>query len=278
MADRKKEASIHAGHRERLRNRLRAEGLSSFSEHEVLELLLTYAIPQKDVNPLAHELIARFGSLSDVLEADETELMRVSGVGSRAAQLLSMIPQLLTYYQRNALGEKPVVTNFAQACAYCGPLFAGAKQEHLYMVCLDRGGHVLHLSLMHTGTVDEVALYPRLVVQMALRHDAHAVLLAHNHPSGMAEPSQADVATTNRVIAALSTIDVVLTDHLIFSRGEVYSISHKRRYADGIAGDAYSYMAKLAGGALRDELGEWIACPEIELAGERDETALWNEG
>ena len=146
------------------------------------------------------------------------------------------------------------------------------------MVCLDRGGHVLHLSLMHTGTVDEVALYPRLVVQMALRHDAHAVLLAHNHPSGMAEPSQADVATTNRVIAALSTIDVVLTDHLIFSRGEVYSISHKRRYADGIAGDAYSYMSKPAGGALRDELGEWIACAEIELAGERDETALWNEG
>ena len=122
VAEQKK--SIHAGHRERIRNRLKNEGLSSFSEHEVLELLLTYAIPRIDVNPLAHELIVRFGRLSNVLEADPSELMQVKGMGENAALLLTMMPQLVRYYQMNALGERPVVINTADAKTYCGPLFS----------------------------------------------------------------------------------------------------------------------------------------------------------
>ena len=143
-----KEKSIHAGHRERIRNRLRNEGLASFSEHEVLELLLTYAIPRQDVNPMAHELIARFGRLSNVLEADESELLQVKGLGANAALLLTMMPQLMRYYQMNALGERPVIVNLSDAEAYCAPLFLGAHEEHIYLICLDQKGHVLHLSLL----------------------------------------------------------------------------------------------------------------------------------
>ena len=274
MADKgagmEKGKSIHAGHRERLRARLRAEGLASFSEHEVLELLLTYAIPQRDVNPLAHELIARFGSLGNVLEADETELLRVKGVGGHAALLLSMIPQLTRYYQMNTLGEKPIVMNLAQARAYCVPLFVGAQQEHLYMLCMDRSGHVLHLALMHTGTVDEVSLYPRLVVQTALRHNAHSVLLTHNHPSGTMEPSQADIVATNRATAALATVGITLADHLIYSRNGVFSITRGRECGDPEGDEAFSYvMPRGSGslGALRDEGNEWIACPETAIPG-----------
>ena len=261
MAETKK--GVHTGHRARLRERLRREGLASFSEHEVLELLLTYAIPQRDVNPLAHELVARFGSLAGVLEADESELLRVDGVGANAALLLSMMPQLLRRYQMSAQGERPVITNLMQARAYCAPLFWGLKREQLYMVCLNKSGRVLHLALLHTGTVDEVALYPRVVVQTALRYDAHAVLLAHNHPSGVAQPSRADCAATDAVLRALETVGIKAVDHLIFSGDAVYSMMHRAQPES--APEAVSYIAARPGGpaqadALREEREDgWIA-------------------
>lgn len=263
MPEKNEKKSIHAGHRERLRERLRREGLASFSEHEVLELLLTYAIPQRDVNPLAHELITRFGSLSNVLDADEEELLRVSGVGKNAALLLSMMPQLMRYYQINALGEKPVILNLSDARAYCAPLFLGASQEHLYMVCIDQSGHVQHLSLMHSGTLDEVAIYPQLIAKTALRYNAHAVLLAHNHPSGMIHPSQADLDATCGVVSALAAIGVRLVDHLIFAGGEAYSMIRSSIYGDMPQPEDFSYMLKSRNvpgerGRLREIQDGWI--------------------
>ena len=260
MAEQKK--SIHAGHRERIRNRLKNEGLTSFSEHEVLELLLTYAIPRIDVNPLAHELIARFGRLSNVLEADPSELLQVKGMGENAALLLTMMPQLVRYYQMNALGERPVIINTADAKAYCAPLFVGAHEEHIYMVCLNQKGNVLHLSLLQTGTIDEVPLYPRTVVETALRHNAHSVILAHNHPSGAAQASQADIDTTKNIAFALQAIGIKLSDHLIFAGGESYSMMGQRRLEDEDAGDSVSYVAgkgALRRGSLKEEQDDWLS-------------------
>lgn len=262
-----KQKSIHAGHRERIRERARQEGLAAFCEHEVLELLLTYAIPQKDVNPLAHELVARFGSLANVLDADEEELMRVQGVGRNAALLLSMMPQLMRYYQTNSLGEKPVVMNLAQAYACCAPLFLGAKHEYLYMISLNKGGRVLHVSLLHTGTVDQVSLYPRIVVQTALRHGAHAVLLAHNHPGGSLEPSFSDRRATENVAHALSLLSIKLIDHLVFSGAEAYSMARSVAFSGDTEADI-GYLCKeepgLNGALCEGEESEWIA---MELGG-----------
>ena len=258
MAD--KVTSIHAGHRERLRQRLRTAGLGAFSEHEVLELLLTYAIPRQDVNPLAHELLAAFGSLSAVLNADESELLRVKGMGGNAALLLTMMPQLMQRYQLSALGERPVIMTLADARAYCAPLFIGAIEEQIYMVCLDQAGHVLHRTLLHTGTVDQVPLYPRTVVETALRHNAHAVILAHNHPSGMAEASQADVDVTKRIGTALHMIGIKLADHLVFAGGRAFSIMRGCTVEN--EAQALCYVRNIAAdsaGALREEQYEWIA-------------------
>lgn len=255
----RKEKSIHAGHRERIRERARREGLAAFSEHEVLELLLTYAIPQKDVNPLAHALIARFGSVGNVLGADENELTSVKGIGANAALLLNLLPQLMCYYQLSALGDKPVVSNLAQARQYCEPLFLGVREERLYMVCLNKSGQVLHVTLLHTGTVDEVALYPRVVVQTALRHDAHAVLLAHNHPSGIIEPSTADRKATLIATRALETMGIALVDHLIFAGGEAYSMTRRALLSDPGAAD-FSYMTHSGGTPLHEtQDSAWIA-------------------
>lgn len=270
-AEKTEKTSIHAGHRERLRERMRSEGLASFSEHEVLELLLTYAIPQRDVNPLAHELIARFGGLSNVLDADVSELMRVRGVGERAAILLNMMPQLMRCYQHSALGAKPVIANFADAKAYCEPLFLGAHDEHIYLICLDQSGHVLHLTLMHTGTVDQVALYPRLVVETALRHKAHAVLLAHNHPSGVAQPSQADYDTTRSVALALAPIGIRLVDHLVYAQDGVYSMIRTSQFSDLQPQEDFSYVVQSSHvpgrrGTLREETYEWVQLTEADFA------------
>ena len=256
-----KKTSIHAGHRERIRNRLRNEGLASFSEHEVLELLLTYAIPRIDVNPLAHELIARFGRLSNVLEADPSELLQVKGMGDNAALLLTMMPQLVRYYQMNALGERPVIISVADAKAYCAPLFVGAHEEHIYMVCLNQKGNVLHLSLLQTGTIDEVPLYPRKVVETALRHNAHSVILAHNHPGGVALASQADIETTRNIAAALQAIGIKLSDHLIFAGGVSYSMMSKRVLDGNQEDGTVSYVAGKQAGrrvGLREEQDEWL--------------------
>lgn len=259
MADTEK--SIHAGHRERLRQRLRTAGLSAFSEHEVLELLLTYAIPKRDVNPLAHELIAVFGSLSAVLSADENELLRVKGVGRQAALLLTMMPQLMRYYQMNALGERPVIMTLADARTYCAPLFLGVKQEEIYMVCLDQAGHVLHRTLLHTGTVDRVALHPRTVVETAIRHNAHSVILAHNHPSGVASASQPDIDVTKRIASALYLIGIQLVDHLIFAGDRAYSMI-RGGCLDGEKDEAFSYVTgvnKTGAGGLREEELAWVS-------------------
>ena len=261
MAEKTK--SIHAGHRERLRSRLRSEGLSSFSEHEVLELLLTYAIPRQDVNPLAHELISCFGRLSNVLDADESELMRVKGMGANAALLLTMMPQLVRYYQMNALGERPVITNVAQAKDYCAPLFVGAHEEHLYMVCLNQKGTVLHLSFLQTGTIDEVPLYPRTVVETALRHDAHSVILAHNHPGGAAQPSQADVEVTKQISLALQMIGINTLDHLVFAGTESYSMMGKRMMETEAPDADVSYIARKR--ALREDQDKWLSLRPEDL-------------
>lgn len=236
-------ASIHAGHRARLRDRFLQEGIGSFSEHEVLELLLMYAIPQRDVNPLAHALLETFGSLSAVLEADVGELMRVRGVGRNAASLISLMPQLMGYYHRSAMGDRPVIHNLAVARQYAGALFIGAHEERVYMICLDQSGRVLHPALLHKGTIDEVKLYPREVVETAIRYHAHAVLLAHNHPSGRAEPSHEDYETTRRVIDALKVISVRVVDHLIFAGGDVYSMIRSSTQADA-PDESVSYVMR----------------------------------
>ena len=263
MTDTRK-SSIHAGHRARIRERFRQEGLTGFSEHEVLELLLTYAIPQRDVNPLAHELINRFGSLAGVLEADEQELLRVSGVGANAASILTLIPPLLAYYQMNALGARPVIQNLAEARAYCHALFMGAHRERVYMLCMDQVGHVLHPALLHEGTLDEVKLYPREIVQTALRYNAYGVILTHNHPGGIAVPSHADYVTTKSIVVALATVQVRVVDHIIVAGASSFSINRACQHGDGLGKDL-SYLIRssvVSGtrGSLRAQPGgEWIS-------------------
>lgn len=249
---------IHAGHRERLRERFRREGLSAFSEHEVLELLLMYAIPQRDVNPLAHALIKQFGSLAGVLDAHESELMRVAGVGRHAALLISLMPQLFGAYQKSSLGARPVLATLGDAKRFCASLFTGVHDERFYIICLDQMGHVLYTELLYEGTIDEIMIYPRQVVEMVMRHHAHGVMFVHNHPSGQAKPSQADLDTTETIIRALGLISVRVIDHLIFTKESIYSMIRQSQYdlqeSEGISYVMRSSVVPGTRGVIREEM------------------------
>ncbi|MBR5226214.1 MAG: DNA repair protein RadC [Clostridia bacterium] len=221
---------IHAGHRQRMKERFRREGLDGFSEHEVLELLLMYAIPQRDVNPLAHTLIKHFSSLAGVLEAHESDLTRVPGIGENAALLLTLMPKLFGAYQRSSLGAKPMLSTLGDAKKFCASLFMGVHDERFYAICLDQMGHVLYTELLFEGTVDEVVVYPREVVQIVIQHNAHGVMFVHNHPSGQPQPSKADLDTTQTIIEALRPISVRVVDHLIYTRESIYSMIRQSQY------------------------------------------------
>lgn len=258
-----KEKSIHAGHRRRLRERFRAQGLAGFAEHEVLELLLTYAIAQRDVNPMAHALLEQFGSLGAVLEADVDELMRVEGVGERTATLIALIPELFGCYQRSLMGERPSIFNFEDAAAYCASLFYGAHEERIYLICLDQSGRVIHPALLRRGTLDRVSIYPREVVQLALRHHAYGVLLAHNHPSGIAQASPADERVTRTIGKALALVGVNLVDHLVLCGGEAYSLARSMLHMGLEENVDYRVPADTAASGLRAEGGGSISLMEL---------------
>ena len=218
---------LHEGHRERLRKRFLETGLDGFDEHEVLELLLTYAIPRVDVNERAHRLIKRFGSLAAVLDAPFEELTQVEGVGERAASLLKLEPQLLRRYQlsRQVQRRDHCLDTAEKAGAYLLPRFTGLQEEAVYLLCLDPGGHLLKCILLSRGTETAALIPVKKLVETALRERAHSVVLAHNHPGGTAVPSREDVELTRRLYEALRLVDVQLADHLVVADNDFTSLA-----------------------------------------------------
>jgi len=214
------------GHRERLKERFRQHGLSGFQEHEKLELLLMFAIPHKDVKPLAHLLIKAFGGLSGVLEASVQELERVPGVGGHTAVLLSMIPEFSRAYQMDKIGERAALMNRNHAGQYCAALFIGLNNEHVFLISLDARKRVIHASSIFEGTLDEAPFYPRMVVENLLRHHAQTVILAHNHPGGTLAPSRADITATREIKKTLEGMNVELYDHFIIAQGQFLSMAN----------------------------------------------------
>lgn len=215
----------HDGHRSRLRRRALETDMQGFQPHEVLEFLLTFAIPRKDVNPLAHALIDRFGSLSGVLDAKAEELAQVPGMGENAAALLASLVNIWAFYQRDRWGERPRLATRRMAGEYCTAMFARQKTESMVLVCLDVHKAVLATETLMRGTVDETPLYMRGVVECALRHRAHSVLLVHNHPSGQLDPSPGDIAVSAQVKSALETVEIQLLDHIIVAGARYASLS-----------------------------------------------------
>jgi len=213
---------LHKGHRQRVKARYLSEGLDAFEDHQVLEMLLFYCIPMRDTNELAHKMIREFGSLATFFEADPKDICRRCGVSENTAVLLSLIPPLSRRYFKGKWGEKPVLNSSSKAGQYAVSLFVGRTYEAFYLICLDAQNRVNHAALVHEGTINEAPVYPRMIVEAALRHQASSVILAHNHPGGSLKPSQADIEVTKRVSTALGSISISVVDHIIVA-GDKYA-------------------------------------------------------
>lgn len=215
---------VHDGHRQRMRERFRREGLDGFADHEVLELVLFDCIPNGNVNPLAHELLDTFGSLHGVLEARADQLMAVKGVGERtAAHLASLLP-LFRRYQQSVCADRTRIQNRSQASAYCLALLSGWRTERFYLLSLNGDMELMGTRLIAEGSLTEVSAYPRLVVEAALNHNAHSVVFCHNHPGGSLRPSADDIQTTLLLRGILEPMGIAVLDHIIVADGQVYSM------------------------------------------------------
>lgn len=223
--------SVHDGHRDRLRDRFLKEGLDGFTEVQVLELLLFYCIPRKDTNEVAHRLIDRFKSLSQVLETKVEDLEQVEGIGHNAAVFLSLVRAAGRYYTVNKGQQCKILTKITECGDYLVPFFEGRVQETVYLLCLDAKGKVLCCQMVGEGSVNSAGVPIRRVVEIALAANATTVVLAHNHPSGLALPSYEDIATTRRLAAALDAVDITLADHVVVADGDHVSLVQSGYYS-----------------------------------------------
>lgn len=222
--------SVHDGHRQRLKDRFLRDGLDNFEEHQVLELLLFYCIPRRDTNTLAHDLIDRFGSLSRVLEASVEELTEISGISTNGATLLKLITALGRYYQINCAMREKILNDIDDCGNYLTPFFHGRQNETVFLLCLDAKCKVLACEKVGEGGINSAGVPVRQIVETALRANATTTILAHNHPSGLAFPSREDIQTTRRVAAALDTVEVQLTDHIIVADDDWISLAQSGLY------------------------------------------------
>ena len=215
---------LHDGHRQRLIQRFLEEDLDNFEPHNVLELLLFYAIPRKDTNELAHVLMDTFGSLKGVFDAPYEELIKVAGIGPNTAALLKFVPSLTrTYYSSDARSIS--LDTSEKSGEYFLPYYIGQTEEVVRLACLDAGGKVISNQILHRGSANAAEVNIRKIVNIALRNNAMGVILAHNHPGGLPLPSEEDVATTKSIREALMPMGILLMDHIIVAGQDYVSMA-----------------------------------------------------
>ena len=227
--------SEHEGHRERFKERVLKEGLENFQNHEILEFLLYPFIPRKDTNPIAHKLIERFGNFHSVLNASVEDLEKVDGVTHSAALYLNSLPQIFRRYHQDFETKKPSFATHGDAIAYLKNYFDCRTKEAVYAVALDKRFNLIGVFALGEGYGDTVSLTAREVADVAMRTNASAIIIAHNHPSGSAFPSQADFRMTNIIACNLSFMGITLCDHIIFAGDSYYSFAQHDlfTYIDG---------------------------------------------
>ena len=218
----------HTGHRERMKAEFLARGLEGWPDHRVLELLLFYTIPQGDVNDLAHELVERFGSLAGVLDASVEELKKVKGVGDHTAVFLRMLPAVLGRYQGARTRLSAIINSPEDAYAWLESYFFGARNEMVYVLCLDGKRQVLGVRKVAEGSIELAEVNTRRIAEEAIGLRAAQIYVAHNHVSNLSLPSQEDWLTTDVLRDALSPIGIELIDNLVFVDGDMVSMKDSK--------------------------------------------------
>lgn len=223
------EKGIHDGHRKRVRESFLNRNIESMPEHEILELLLFYAYSRRDTNEIAHRLIKTFGSLEAVMNAPYDELLKVKDIGENAATLIVLFSRFAKSYYIKKNSLKKDITE-EELLDFLKARFSGERSEIVVLVfCNNRGQHINTVEI-ERGTSTETSFRPREIVEAAIRCGATKVIMAHNHPTGFAVPSQADLKATVDIIDLLQQLDIELVDHIIVSENDCFSMRKSRKY------------------------------------------------
>ena len=217
--------TLHEKHRERLKEKFLEFGLDGLEDHELVELLLFYAVPRQNTNEIAHRLINEYGRLSDILEADTENLMKIKGISKHSAVLFKLILASVNKYMNEQNDIANAMLTPQNIDKYIKNLFYGHTNEVAYALLLDKECVVKKVKKLSTGTVNAAPIYPREVVKLAVNERYPYILLAHNHPNGNAIPSQNDLKITKTIELALNFVEVRLVDHVIVSGEKVISLA-----------------------------------------------------
>ena len=225
-----KKKNLHEGHRDRMKSEFLEYGLENMSKHKIIELLLFYSVPRCDVNNLAHELINKYKTISGVLDAPVDELIKFKGITLNNVGIIKMIMPIAREYLKEKEGRLSVFKNVEEIGNYLLKRYIGFTNERFSVLCLNSSGQCLGFKTLKEGDISAVGVSTRDVVEFALKTNANCVIISHNHPSGIALPSNEDIAITKQVRAALSYVGVALIDHIIVANNDFVSLHQTKKY------------------------------------------------
>ncbi len=220
--------SAHDNHRERMRKRYYLSGFDSFSDHEILEMILYHCMPRGDTNELAHRLIEHFGNFNHVIEAKPDELKNIKGIGESAAMLLKLVEAAVRIYASSYVEVETRYDTIKKIADFMWPRFFGLDHERLYMLLLNNKMGMIDCIALADGSVNSASIQTRFIIERALSKKAAGVVLAHNHPHGIATPSDSDVSLTMRLYDGLSLIDIPLLEHIVIAENRFVPIIKTR--------------------------------------------------
>jgi DNA repair protein RadC len=210
-------------HRQRLKKKFIDSGIDAFHDYEALELLLTYAIPQKDVKPLAKDLLREFGSIKGIIDADMNGLKKMNGISAHTALLIKLVKEIGVLYLKEKAKEKPQITCTKELLNYCKTNMGGLKDEQFCVIYLDAQNKITDIEAIEEGIVNQAVVYPRKVLENALKQKASAIIMVHNHPSGHVKPSDADIRLTKTIQETAKVLDILVHDHVIIGENRFFS-------------------------------------------------------
>jgi len=216
-------APHYLGHRQRLKEKYLTCGLEGFHDYEIMELLLTYGIPRKDVKEPAKELLKRFGGLKGILDAGIDELREVRGITAHTAVLVKLVKEISAAYLLQKAQERPQISCTAELIDFCKTAMGALKDEEFRVCYLDAQNRIIAVETVQEGIVNQAVVYPRKVLERALQWKASAIILVHNHPSGHVRPSDADIRLTRTLQETARTLDILVHDHLIIGENRFFS-------------------------------------------------------
>ena len=225
--------NIHKGHRQRMRREMiEQDSLDQMSEHRLLEVLLFYGIPRRDTNPIAHELLKKFGTLTAVFEAEVEELKSVKGMTENAATLIKTIMPLARRYQDDKFKAGSVFENIDELGRFLMRKYMGRKNEAFAITCLDTKGKLLGFDILAEGTPDTVEVSLRDVAAVVIKHNASVAIASHNHVATSAVPSNRDIEMTIKLKETIETLGTTLLDHIVISGDDYVSMRQSAEFSE----------------------------------------------